>query len=486
MAEITHNELGSHLGGLDPAAGKSLPAVVLIHGEERIVQGALEQIVDRLLPESRGSLNYEPFDGATADIGDVLARMNTFPLIPGTQVVVLKAARIFHSKDDVARLLSQARKARAEDDLPRAARSLLSALSQLGLTLEEARRPERAAVLPAGADFAEDDGWADAVFAYCSEKSLSIPPATDSAGMLQRAVEKGFPRGNHLIITTDGVDRRRSVYGALNDAGLIVDCSVPKGEGRADRQAQEAVLSAHVRAALDPHGKFLEPAAFQALCEMTGFNLGIFANNLEVLIDYVGGRREITAGDVAAALTRTKKDPIFEFTNALTERNIDNALFFLGTLLGGEIHPLQALAAMANQVRKLLAVKEFTSSPAGALWQRGCSFQLFQKTVMPAVARHDRELLARLEAWEEASSAPPAEGKKKKKPRAASDLVLARNPGNAYPVFILFKKAEGFSRAELLAVIQRLSAADVELKSSQLNPRLILERVVWQICKKQG
>lgn len=486
MAEITHNELGSYLQGLDPAAGRAPPAVVLIHGEERIVQGALERLLGRLLPEARGSLNYEPFDGASADIGDVLARMNTFPLLPGPQVVVLKAARIFHGKDDAARLLSQARKAYAEGDLARAARSLLAALSQLGLTLEEARLAERGALLPAGADVSEDDGWIEALCGYCSENGLSIPPAADAAGMLQRAVEKGFPPGNHLIITTEGVDRRRSVYSALNAVGLIVDCSVPKGEGRADRQAQEAVLSAQARAALAPHGKFLEPDAFQALCEMTGFNLGVFANNLEILIDYAGERREITAADVAATLARTKKDPIFEFTNALTDRNLDSALFFLGNLLGGEVHPLQALAAMANQVRKLLAVKEFTSSPEGALWQRGCSFQLFQKSVMPAVLRHDREFIARLEAWEEAAAAPSAEGKKRKKPRAATDLVLARNPGSAYPVFILFKKAESFSREELLAVIQRFSAADVELKSSPLPPRLILERVVWQICQQQG
>jgi DNA polymerase-3 subunit delta len=486
MTEITHDQIASHLQGLDPAAGRVPPAVYLVYGEDRIVQGALDQILDRLLPGARASLNYEPVDGASADIGDVLARMNTFSLMPGTKVVVLKAARIFHTKDDAARLLAQARSAHAEDDLPRAARSLLSALSQLGMTIEESRRPDRAASLPAGGDFGEEDGWVEAVLGYCAENGLSVPPAADSAGMLQRGIEKGFPAGNHLIVTTDGVDRRRAVYSALNEAGLIVNCSVPTGEGKADREAQAAVLSAHAKAALSSQRKSMDRAAFAAICEMTGFNLGMFANNLQSLIDYVGERRAITAEDVASVLTRTKKDPIFEFTNALAERNREQALFFLGTLLGGEIHPLQALASMANQVRKLLAVKEFTAGAAGAAWQRGCSFPVFQKTVMPAVVQYDREFLARLDAWEEAAAQPPAEGKKKKKTRVASDLVLARNPANAYPVYILFKKADGFRREELLAAIPRLSAADVQLKSSTLNPRLILERVVWQVCDRQG
>jgi DNA polymerase-3 subunit delta len=488
MAEITYDQLDAYLAGLDPpAAGRPPPAVYLLYGEDRIVQGALERLIERLLPGARESLNYEPVDGASAEIGDVLARMNTFSLTAGAKVVVLKSARIFHSKEDAARLLAQARKAHDEADLPRAARSLLAALSQLGVTLEEACGPGRLAGLPAGVDFGDDEGWREAVCGYCIQSRLSVPPAADAAGMLQRGVDKGFPAGNHLIITTDSVDRRRSVYGALNNAGLIVDCSVPMGESRADREAQAAVLAAHMQAALAPHRISMDRAAFLALCDMTGFNLGIFANNLDILIDYVGERRAITAEDVASALTRTKKDPIFEFTNALTERHLENALFFLGTLLGGEIHPLQALAAMANQVRRLLAVKEFTSGPDGAVWQRGLSFPLFQKSVMPAILRHDRELLARIEAWEEAAAPPAAEGKKKrKKSRVSSDLVLARNPGNAYPVFILFKKADGFSREELLTALQRLSAADLRLKSSPLAPRLILEQVVWQICKPQG
>ncbi len=483
MAEITHHELDAALSGLDPAAGRALPAVVLVYGEELIAQDALERILDTLLPRARQSLNFEALDGGSAEMGDVLARVNTFSLLPGTKVVALKGARIFHSKDDAARLLSQARKALAEEDLPRAARSLLSALSQVNLTLDAARRPGGAASLPSSGDPGEEEGWLEALFDYCAEKDLSVPPAADSAGMLQRALEKGFPRGHHLIITTDGVDRRRSVYPALNKAGLIVDCSVPRGEGKADREAQAAVLAAHVKTALAGHRKSMDRAAFAALCDMTGFNLGIFASNLEILIAHAGARREITAEDVAAVLTRTKKDPIFAFTDALTDRNLGNALFFLGSLLGGEIHPLQALAAMTNQVRKLLAVKEFTSGPDGGQWRPGMNFPLFQKSVVPAVVRHDRELLNRIEAWDFALAAPPEEGKqKKKKAAAASDLVLARNPASAYPLFQLFKKAQGFSRDELLAAIPLLSAADLQLKSSALNPRLILERVVWQIC----
>ena len=65
-----------------------------------------------------------------------------------------------------------------------------------------------------------------------------------------------------------------------------------------------------------------------------------------------------------------------------------------------------------------------------------------------------------------------------------SDLVLAKNPGNAFPVYQLIKKSDGFSREELLRAIDLLSRTDSQLKSSAIDARLILERLIWQICEK--
>jgi DNA polymerase-3 subunit delta len=200
----------------------------------------------------------------------------------------------------------------------------------------------------------------------------------------------------------------------------------------------------------------------------------------------VGPRTDITAEDVQAVLTRSKKDPIYEFTNAVTDRDRDRAFFFLKSLLDGGMHALQALSAIVNQVRKLLLAKGFTESASGAVWHQGCSFPQFQKSVMPAVVQHDRELLALLESWERDLAEPPVEGTKKKKAKAkaATDLVLAKNPGNAFPVYQLIKKSDGFSRDELLRAIELLSQTDSQLKSAALDARLILERLIWQICEK--
>jgi DNA polymerase-3 subunit delta len=101
---------------------------------------------------------------------------------------------------------------------------------------------------------------------------------------------------------------------------------------------------------------------------------------------------------------------------------------------------------------------------------------------MPAIVQYDQELLARLETWDQALEGPPSEREKKKKAKAATDLVLAKNPANAFPVYQMLKKSDRFSQADLLEALDAVNEADLKLKSSPLQPRLILERVVLQIC----
>jgi DNA polymerase-3 subunit delta len=482
MAEITYQELRTYLKDLEAPAERPPAAVHLIHGEDLFVRMAFDEILRCILPGAQDSLNYEPVDGAAAGIGDVVASLNTYSLLGGTKVVALKDARLFHTREDAGKLLDGARKAHSDGDLARAARHFLAALAQMNLSPEEMKTSSRSERLPPGYDPGEDDAWMDRILEHCAAGRLAVPAGADAAGLLERAVENGFPKGHHLIITTDLVDRRRSLYKLISEKGMVVDCSVPKGDRKADKEAQEAVLSEHMKAVLGPQGKTMSRAVFLALCEMTGFDPGTFSNNLRILIDYAGERREITAEDLEAVLTRTKKDPLYELTNAVTDRQAEKAFFFLGSLLEGEIHGLQALAAIANQVRKLLVAKDFTSGPAGAAWHPACDYPQFQKKVMPAVAQYDRELLARLEGWDRALAEPSADGKKKKKAKVATDLVLAKNPANAYPVYQLLKKSDRFSRSDLLAALDAVNEADLKLKSSPLQPRLILERVVMQMC----
>ena len=204
----------------------------------------------------------------------------------------------------------------------------------------------------------------------------------------------------------------------------------------------------------------------------------------------MGDRREITITDVESVLQRTKKDPIYELTNALADRKPAPTLFFLDSLLSSGIHPLQVFTALINQVRKLLLVKDFVESPFGSEWQAACPYDYFQKRVIPAIVEYDRNLLDHLSGWQtmlDEETPGPKTGtrtkSKKKKSKLTTDLLIAKNPKNAYPIYLLLKKSERFSKEDLIQAFQTLNAADKKLKTGGPDARLVLEKVILGICR---
>jgi DNA polymerase-3 subunit delta len=228
--------------------------------------------------------------------------------------------------------------------------------------------------------------------------------------------------------------------------------------------------------------KSMDAAAYAAISEMTGFDLRTFHNNLNKLIDYVGERKQIKVDDVSAVLKRSRQDPIYAFTNALGDRDLGATLFYMHSLLNNGYHELQLLAAAINFMRRLLVIKAFTDEHAQGVWHADISYNVFRDRVMAQVQAHDDELKAQLKAWEQMLSDSEGTPKGSSTPRMGSDLLIAPNPKNAYPVYKLFQKALIFSKNELIGALETLSQTDLLLKSSGQPPRSILANAVVQIC----
>jgi DNA polymerase-3 subunit delta len=264
---------------------------------------------------------------------------------------------------------------------------------------------------------------------------------------------------------------------------VVVDCHVPLGERKADKTAQEAVLKEIARRALDGAGKHMAPGLFNLVIQFTGFDPHTFKHNIEKLIDFSGQRPEISREDITSVLKRTKSDPIYELTNAVAERNARSALFYIQTLIDNDYHPLQILAAVTNQIRRLLVAKEFARSEYGRNWRKGLSYPQFQQGVMPEIQRYDASVAQARREWRGSSGEEdPAPGKKKAGKSAAMELALAPNPGNAYPVYQTLLKSENFTRRELLDAMARSGETDTRLKSSGQDPTLVVKHLVMGIC----
>ncbi len=396
MSEIIHSQLDQHLKGI--GSDTQLP-VGLIHGQEMLVEQALERLVNHLLAEGERDMCCEVVEGFAENLPDALERMNTFALLAGPKIVVFKEAELTEQSDYIR--------------------------------------------------------------------------------TLNDAIGKGFPARHHLIITTSAkVPKNLKLYKTIRDHGLIVDCHVPLGARRADKVAQQNILRQTLETLLARSGKHLAGGLFDKLCRLTGFDLRTFTQNVEKLITYTGQRQEITGQDIEHVLRSTKSDPVYEFTNAVADRNGAQALQLMNNLLRDKWHPLQILSALANQIRKLLMAKDFTQSDSGRIWSPGISYHQFQQQVMPIIQAHDDQIQQRIEQWQASQAANTSSALKK----SATEMRIAQNPRNPYPVYQTFVKSDRFTRRSLVAALFRLNQADLTLKSSGQDAALVLKSLVLEIC----
>ena len=478
MPTIVYNAV---VDQLSQSSTEAWPAITLIYGDESLCRKAFDAVMGKLAPDSAQTMGVETFDGGDASIGSVLASLNTYALLARTKLVVLHNARLFYSANARQGLREKMIQAAENGDLKKAARPFLNLMALDGLALEDlASATHRKKIVDS--EDGQPPPWFDQLLTYCREKGLQIPDKQDDADLLKAALEKGFPPGHRLLITTDVVDRRKALFKTIGELGLVVDCSVPKGETRNDRQARDALMRAAIDEALAQAGKQMTADACQRLMRWTGFDLGTLSGNLEKLVNFAGQRQTIEDGDVTAVLQRTRKDPIFDFTNAVGDRDLAGALYCMHNLLNDGMHPLQLLAAVANQVRRLLLAKDTIARNRGRNWSKRMAFPQFKTSVFQSLQAEDEAFGELQQAWD-AMLAP--DGKKTgRKKAAASDLMLCRNPRSPFPVFQTFKKAENFTLEELAAAMIRLSATDLRMKSTGQDPRMLLEACLIGLCKK--
>jgi DNA polymerase-3 subunit delta len=478
MSTVAYQTLSDYLNRATPA---DWPSVTLICGEEMLCKKAFDGVLDVLMPASERAIGVETFDGGEDSIGAVLTSMNTYALLSTAKVVVLHDARLFYSARAQQGLREKMVQAAQSGAMKKASRAFCNLMALTGLAFDDLTTPAMRNKVVADID-GEPPSWFPQLLDYCREKGLSIPDKSDDADLLNASMQKGFPDRHRLVVTTDFVDRRKALFKAIDETGLVVDCTVPKGETRADRMARDAVTSATIDAALAQAGKRMANNARQRLMKWTGFDLRTLSGNLEKLISFAGDRKTISDDDVTAVLQRTRKDPIFEFTNAVADRDLSAALVLMNSLLKEGMHPLQLLAAVANQLRRLLVAKDFIVRDRGRSWSDRMGFPQFKSGPFKALLADDGSFAALADAWDSILN-PPADRKKKKK-TASSDLVLAKNPKSPFPVFQTLKKAERFSRDALISSMIELSEIDLRMKSTGQDPRMLLETFLVKLCRQ--
>ncbi len=481
MAEISYNQFKSYL-----ADAFSPAPVYLIFGEEYLYKSIYSELVAAIIPKNQRDFSLEELDGSDDNAYDAIERVNTFSLDAGAKVIGFVDSNIFYSKADLDTLVQRVKTAVSDEKLSKGADLFVKLLSLMDISLESLGSDDRQRILDRDGDGdGSDPAWLETIISYCRDRHKGTAVVADAVTALTAAVEKGFAPGNHLIITAESVDKRRKLYKAIKEQGIVIDCSVPGRDTRADKARQDTALSETAGNVLAAAGKTLDPDAFAALRDLTGFNLRAFHTGLEKLAAFTGDRTRITAKDVAAVMKRTKKDPVYELTGALFDKNLPSALSLLENLLAGAepMHPLQVVAAIINQVRKLLIIRDFIDNDRNRSWRPDIPYDGFRRQTLPAIEKYDAAIRDHLNQQEEMLSGCDTGEKKGKRKKPATDLLIGPNPSSPFPTFQNFKKAANFSRQELLDAMVALSTADRQLKSSGLDPRIILENLLIRIVR---
>ena len=157
--------------------------------------------------------------------------------------------------------------------------------------------------------------------------------------------------GVTLVLLAGKPDRRRLPWKKLLASATVHDAAPKKGRA----------LRAHVEEALRARGLRFAPDALQELLAEVGQDLRRLMGEVDKLEAYAGGRREITAEDLAAVLGRGLGQPLYLLSDAFCGRDVAASLELVERLRGDGEEGLRILATLhrsLRQVRGALAMRE--------------------------------------------------------------------------------------------------------------------------------
>ena len=121
-----------------------------------------------------------------------------------------------------------------------------------------------------------------------------------------------------------------------------------------------------IRERLRVAGRQLTEDALALFCRRVGSNLQEVVGELEKLFAYLGERDLGDVADVAAVVSDSRVDSIFELTNALGNGDSGEALRLLGRLLADGQAPLLVLNLIVRHFRQLWLTRELLDQGGGS------------------------------------------------------------------------------------------------------------------------
>jgi DNA polymerase-3 subunit delta len=442
----------------DLKKGIIAPCYLLYGEEEYLIQDTLQKIVDLIIPPVDRDFGLFYLDGENTDIDNLIDHVLTPSLLGSRKVVVVRHTVIFTSRENLSDLIEKIRT--NIDEYPdKAARYFRSFMKISGFKWEDMQSDGWKMITDdqwrkvVEGDARDDrDKWLPRIIDISINLGLNSETGPDKAEQLGDLFAKGLPAGNCVIFTAETVDKRKKIFKIIDGAGVVQHFGEPKGE-----TAVRETFRKEAQTMLNSYGKHLTPAAWTALGRKTGFQLRNTLNELQKLIFFAGSRPNIEEEDVDEVVGKTKEDKIFDLTAALSEKNQLAALTSLKALLDQGIHHLMILSMISREIRLLLQARILVVSGKLPKINNNMEYGWFTKNIYPELNK-----LTKADAKSE-------------------DLLVRKHP---FVIFNALRNCERFSYPVLVGFLDDLLEIDRAMKSSAVEPQLLLENFLIKACAK--
>ena len=287
------------------------------------------------------------------------------------------------------------------------------------------------------------------------ERTASAQAVTEILAELAEVLKRFSWQGVRLLISAGKVDKRKTFFKTLDKIGLVETLS---GWSVDDKDwANRAEIEA--RSAIRARQKEITEEALAELVNRIGPNPRLLDSEIEKLCLFVGNRKQIEAGDVAAICTRNKTARAFALGDALGDRDLPRLLRRLDEELwelkfNSQKSEIGLLYGLISKVRAMLLLKEM----------------LCEDWIKPEMDYN--RFKAQLERV-------PAE----KLPADRRFNPLSLNP---YVLYKALPHAKKYTRNELVRAMDLLLRCNQRLVSSGLDEALVLQQALVQIVASQA
>src|SRR5208282_925982 len=286
------------------------------------------------------------------------------------------------------------------------------------------------------------------------ERAASAQAVTETLAELAEELKTFSWQGVRLLVSAGKVDKRKTFFKTLDKIGTVETLS-----GWADDKDWANRAEIEARSAIRARQKEIAGEALAELVNRIGPNPRLLDGEIEKLCLFVGNRKQIEAGDVAAVCARNKTARAFALGDALGDRDLPRLLRRLDEELwelkfNSQKSEIGLLYGLISKVRAMLLLKEM----------------LREAWIKPETDYNRfKEQLERV----------PAE----KLPADKRFNPLSLNP---YVLYKALPHAKKYSQDERVRAMDLLLRCNQRLVSSGLDEALVLQQALVQIVAPQA